>query len=186
MHAPAYDLRTDARTSGNPDRLPRRWRAPMMFITAVLAGSLGVFTAARVGGIILERRKATLVAQQEQIAARVAILDGYLAVPRWRNATLATQPVIVRLLAAAPQDVTLSELSFQTDTVAKRYRFRAGINSDRNTSARRFREMLGHLQQQEGLQVVSIQQVNASGAVVFEATLAPATPVEPAVIASQP
>ena len=192
MHAPAYDLRTEARTSGNPDRLPRRWRLPMMAITVVLAGSLGVFTAARVGGIILERKKTALVAEQEAIAARVAILDGYLAVPRWRNATLATQPVIVRLLAAAPQDVTLSELSFQTDTATKRYRFRAGINSDRNTAARRFREMLGHLQLQEGLQVVSIQQVNASGAVVFEATLAPSAPsVAPApaeseVIASRP
>ena len=145
----------------------------MVLVITVLAGSLAVFAAARLAGILLEKQRVSLVSRNDAITARVALLDAQLAAPRWRNATLAVQPLIVRLLAAAPADVSLSELSFQADAATQRYRFRAGINSDRNTSARRFRELLGHVQQREGLQVVSIQQVNASGAVVFEATLAP-------------
>jgi hypothetical protein len=147
----------------------------MLLVGAVLVGSLGVFASARVLGALLERRVAALTAEQDALAQRVSSLDRQLAVPRWRNATLAAQPLVVRLLAATPRDLTLSELAFGIDTVPGRYRFRAGINSDRNTAARRFREMLGHLQREEGLQVVSIQQVAASGAVVFEATLAPGT-----------
>lgn len=173
MSSPAYDLRSDARPAGNPDRLPRSGRLPMLLVSAVLVGSLAVFASARVLGALLERRLATFTAEQQRLAERVTSLDRQLSVPRWRNETLATQPLVVRLLASTPRDLTLSELAFGVDPTPGRYRFRAGINSDRNTAARRFREMLGHLQREEGLQVVSIQQVAASGAVVFEATLAP-------------
>ena len=85
MNAPAYDLRSNARTSGNPDRLPRRWRMPMVLMITVLAGSLVVFAAARVAGILLEKQKVSLVSRNDAITSRVANLDAQLAAPRYLN-----------------------------------------------------------------------------------------------------
>ncbi len=165
---PAYDLRSNAKIKGNRPYLPPNYAvlmhlgyAAMLIFILVALGYFG-------WGIYLNWQLAAVKARNDELDRQVKAQDQMLWLADWRSTSLPVQELLVEFFASLPPDVRLSQMSMTHLSNEGAVDLRIAINSDRNTSAQYFRDMINFFQS-KGLAIQNLEQNTAVGATVFQA-----------------
>jgi len=164
----AYDLRTNAKTTGNRAFLPPQYKIAMHLYYAGLA--LCVLTVAGYTGwrMWLRWNIEQVNAQLESVSQKIKTQDHMLWLADWRSQSIPMQELMVAFFSQMPGEIRLSQMAFTHNTEDGTVDLTIAINSDRNTSAQYFREITSFLQN-KGLAIQLIEQNQAVGATVFKA-----------------
>lgn len=164
----AYDLRTNAKTSGNRAYLPPQYKIAMHVYYACIV--VCILTIAGYTGWRMwlrwhiERVESDLASVNQTIKTQ----DHMLWLADWRSQSIPMQELLVDFFAHMHPDIRLSQMNFTHNTEDGTVDLTIAINSDRNTSAQYFREITSFLQN-KGLAIQLIEQNQAVGATVFKA-----------------
>jgi hypothetical protein len=163
----AYDLRTNAKTTGNRAYLPPQYKIAIHAYYACIA--LCVLTVAAYTGwrMWLRWNIEQVSTQLESVNQKIKTQDHMLWLADWRSQSIPMQELLVDFFTKMPADIRLSQMTF-THNDDGTVDLTIAINSDRNTSAQYFREITSFLQN-KGLAIQLIEQNQAVGATVFKA-----------------
>jgi len=170
MTTPSYDLRTTAKTKGNRTYLNPRYAILMKLGYLVLFLDIIVFSSFSALGFYkkwqADEFQREIVQKQEQIKQQESMLWFF----DWREKTLPMQSLLIHFFKQLPGETKLSELSFELAPDGRTVNMSIAINSDKNTSAKFFREISAFLEE-VGMEVRSIEQTQRVGATVFQTTM---------------
>jgi hypothetical protein len=164
----AYDLRSNAKTSGNRAYLPPQYKIAMHIYYACIA--LCILTIAAYTGwrMMLRWNMEEVNTQLATVNQKIKTQDHMLWLADWRSQSIPMQELLVDFFSKLPPDVRLSQMTFTHNSDDGTVDLTIAINSDRNTSAQYFREITSFLQN-KGLAIQLIEQNQAVGATVFKA-----------------
>lgn len=167
-NAPAPDLRLSAKTKGNRPYIPPQY-AVFLQLGYLLAGGLALAAAGFAGWrTYLQWEKEAILSTVRTQEETLRTQEYMLWLSSWRGRNISFQEMLVTLFSGLSDEVRLSQLEFTLDAERERLNLRVAINSDRNTSARLFRSITSFLQN-EGMNILSLEQNQVVGATVFNA-----------------
>jgi hypothetical protein len=168
MAHPAPDLRLTAKTKGNRPFIPPQYAA-FLQLGYLVAALLGLAAAGFAGWrTYLQWEKESILTTVRQQEETLRTQEYMLWLSSWRGRNIPFQEMLVNFFKAIDPETRLSQLEFTLDPERERLNLRVAINSDRNTSARLFRGMTSFLQE-EGMNILSLEQNQVVGATVFNA-----------------
>jgi len=164
----AYDLRSNAKVTGNRAYLPPQYKVVMHFYYGLLI--LCVLLAAGYAGwgVWLGWKIEEVNANLSKVRQTINAQDHMLWLADWRSQSIPMQEVLVDFFTRLSPDVRLSQLIITQNSEENTVDLTIAINSDRNTSAQYFREITNFMQE-KGVGASSIEQNQAGGATVCKA-----------------
>ena len=164
----AYDLRSNAKITGNRAFLPPQYKAFMHLYYVVVVLCILAVAGYTGWGMWLKWKIDEVNTNLAQVTKTINTQDHMLWLADWRSQSIPMQELMVNFFTQMPKDVRLSQLIFNHNSDDGTVDLTIAINSDRNTSAQYFREITSFLQN-KGFAIQLLEQNQAVGATVFKA-----------------
>ena len=164
----AYDLRSNAKTSGNRAYLPPQYKVLMHLYYLLVILSILAISGYTAWSTWLKWKVDEVNLELANVTKTINTQDHMLWLADWRAQSIPMQEILVDFFAQLPPDVSLSQLIVTHNSADGTVDLTIAINSDRNTSAQYFREITSFLQG-KGLAIQLLEQNQAVGATVFKA-----------------
>jgi len=164
----AYDLRSNAKTTGNRAFLPPQYKAVMHVYYVVVV--LSIFAIAGYAGwsVWLKWKIDEVNTDLAKVTSTINTQDHMLWLADWRSQSIPMQELMVDFFTNLPSDVRLSQMVFTHNSDDGTVDLTIAINSDRNQSAQYFREITSFLQN-HGFAIQLLEQNQVVGATIFKA-----------------
>jgi hypothetical protein len=164
----AYDLRSNAKITGNRAFLPPQYKILMHLYYACIAICILAVAGYTAWSMWLRWNIEAVKADLNSINQKIKTQDHMLWLADWHSQSIPMQELLVDFFSKLPPDIRLSQMTFTHNNEDGTVDLTIAINSDRNTSAQFFREITSFLQN-KGLAIQLIEQNQAVGATVFKA-----------------
>jgi hypothetical protein len=164
----AYDLRSNAKTSGNRAYLPPQYKVVMHVYYAAIVFSVLAIAGYSAWGVMLKWKIDEVNANLNRVKQSIDTQDRMLWLADWRSQSIPMQEMLVDFFTDLPTDERLSQLIVKHNGDDGTVDLTIAINSDRNTSSQYFREMKTFFQKKWGLANQQYDSTPAVGATVFK------------------
>ena len=164
----AYDLRSNAKTSGNRSYLPPQYKMVMHVYYAAIVLSVLAIAGYSAWGVMLKWKIDEVNANLDSVKNSIDVQDRMLWLADWRSQSIPMQEMLVDFFSELPAEERLSQLVVHHNGDDGTVDLTIAINSDRNTSSQYFREMKTFFQKKWGLANQQYDSTPAVGATVFK------------------
>jgi hypothetical protein len=164
----AYDLRSNAKPTGNRAFLPPQYRVVMHVYYALTILSILAIAGYTGWNVWLKWKIDEVSSDLESVTKTINTQDHMLWLADWRSQSIPMQEVMVDFFTNLPPEVRLSQMVFSHNSEDGTVDLTIAINSDRNQSAQYFREITSFLQN-KGFAIQLLEQNQAVGATIFRA-----------------
>jgi hypothetical protein len=164
----AYDLRSNAKPTGNRAYLPPQYKVVMHIYYILMIVSILAIAGYTGWSMWLKWKIEEVNSDLAKVTQTINTQDHMLWLADWRSQSIPMQELMVDFFTHLPPEVRLSQLIFNHNSDDGTVDLTIAINSDRNQSAQYFREITSFLQN-KGFAIQLLEQNQAVGATVFKA-----------------